>query len=260
MNRRTKRTTHTLSRSILRCSLIRALIALAPVLTIACGGGESISGPPPPASLDVSGTWDFHEAKSGGGSSLVVTSTLELNQSGTRISGSHRDTRSLSNTCVPGGCFTEEEFVPDGPVTGTISGSAIVLEFSIDNSGGVERLEGTVNGSAMSGPYWSAERSAPPDPPTGLRAEALSSTQIGLSWTDNSDNETGFRVEIRCCSESFHELGVTGENETAGVAGGLTPSTTFEFRVQAIGAAGASEYSNVASATTYAGATPTGRP
>jgi hypothetical protein len=38
---------------------------------------------------------------------------------------------------------------------------------------------------------------APPAAPTNLVATAVSSSQINLTWTDNSNNETGFKIE-RC--------------------------------------------------------------
>jgi len=34
-----------------------------------------------------------------------------------------------------------------------------------------------------------------PEAPSGLSASALSSSSIRLTWTDNSGNETGFKVE-----------------------------------------------------------------
>ncbi|KKK50104.1 hypothetical protein LCGC14_3128360, partial [marine sediment metagenome] len=35
----------------------------------------------------------------------------------------------------------------------------------------------------------------PPAAPSGLSATAISKTEIDLSWTDNADNETGFKIE-----------------------------------------------------------------
>jgi hypothetical protein len=34
-----------------------------------------------------------------------------------------------------------------------------------------------------------------PNPPSDLAVTALSSTQIRLTWTDNSSDEVGFRIE-----------------------------------------------------------------
>src|SRR5207244_7518035 len=34
-----------------------------------------------------------------------------------------------------------------------------------------------------------------PDAPSGLAAVAVAANQVNLSWTDNSSNETGFKIE-----------------------------------------------------------------
>jgi len=36
---------------------------------------------------------------------------------------------------------------------------------------------------------------SPPAAPSGLSATAVAKTQINLSWTDNANNETGFKIE-----------------------------------------------------------------
>lgn len=45
----------------------------------------------------------------------------------------------------------------------------------------------------------------PPSAPSGLSANAVSSSQINLSWTDNSNNETGFRIERKSGGGYFSE-------------------------------------------------------
>jgi hypothetical protein len=93
---------------------------------------------------------------------------------------------------------------------------------------------------------------APPAAPGNLAATALSRTQIRLSWTDNSNNETGFRIE-RCtgagCS-NFSPVGQVTAGATTFVDSGLARRTMYRYRVAALGAAGNSGYSNVAGATT----------
>jgi glucose/arabinose dehydrogenase/chitodextrinase len=95
----------------------------------------------------------------------------------------------------------------------------------------------------------------PPTAPTNLAATAVGSSQVNLSWTSSTDNVgvTGYRVE-RCqgsgCT-TFTQVGTpTGItfNDT-----GLSPSTSYSYRVLAVDAAGnASGYSVVASASTPA--------
>jgi chitodextrinase len=95
----------------------------------------------------------------------------------------------------------------------------------------------------------------PPTAPTNLTASAATDTRINLSWTASTDNVgvTGYMVE-RCqgaaCS-NFAQISAptaTVFNDT-----GLTPSTSYSYRVRATDAAGnLSAYSNLASASTPA--------
>jgi acid phosphatase type 7 len=91
-----------------------------------------------------------------------------------------------------------------------------------------------------------------PAAPTNLVATTFSTTQINLSWTDNSSDETGFRIE-RCTGASctnFAQVAEIGANVTTFVNTGLTKNTTYTFRVRAFNGGGNSAYSNVASART----------
>ena len=42
-----------------------------------------------------------------------------------------------------------------------------------------------------------------PEPPTNLIATVKSTSQIDLTWEDNSNNETGFKIERKSGSESY---------------------------------------------------------
>ena len=106
---------------------------------------------------------------------------------------------------------------------------------------------------------WSTARSfktalgPPPAAPSGLSATALSSTRIDLAWTDNSDNETGFKVERKKVgTTSFAQVGIVGPNITSfSNATGLTANTQYIYRVRAyLGTTLNSAYSDEASATT----------
>ena len=52
----------------------------------------------------------------------------------------------------------------------------------------------------------SAAANAPPQPPSGLTATAVSASQINLSWTDNSNNETGFKIDQATSSDFTQNL------------------------------------------------------
>ena len=100
-----------------------------------------------------------------------------------------------------------------------------------------------------------APDTTPPTAPTGLTATATSTTRIDLGWTASTDNVgvTGYRVE-RCqgagCT-NFAQVGTP--TATAYSDTGLSPSTTYRYRVRAVDAAGnLSAYSAIATATTPA--------
>ncbi|HEX9823253.1 MAG TPA: fibronectin type III domain-containing protein, partial [Actinomycetota bacterium] len=94
-----------------------------------------------------------------------------------------------------------------------------------------------------------------PAAPSGLGATGLSSSEISLSWTDNSTNEDGFKIERSPAGQgSWSEVATVGAGTTTYLDTGLTASTAFDYRVRAHNAGGNSPYSNVASATTASGA------
>jgi hypothetical protein len=91
-----------------------------------------------------------------------------------------------------------------------------------------------------------------PAPPSGLSATAASSSQLNLTWTDGSNDETGFVVERAGGGSDWAPIVTVGANVTSYVNTGLTPSTTYQYRARATNAVGASDYSNTAGATTLA--------
>jgi hypothetical protein len=91
-----------------------------------------------------------------------------------------------------------------------------------------------------------------PAAPGNLNATTVSRTQINLNWTDNSNNESGFKIE-RCtggnCTK-FQQITTVGAGVTSFSNTGLRKATTYRYRVRAYNAAGNSAYSNISSATT----------
>ncbi len=89
-----------------------------------------------------------------------------------------------------------------------------------------------------------------PAPPTNLIASAISQTHINTFWTDNSDNETGFSLEISTDGETWTVAATTDADENSASVTGLVSDTEYFFRVRAVNAVGYSAYSNTASAAT----------
>ena len=116
------------------------------------------------------------------------------------------------------------------------------------------RAYNTTDDSGYSSPASATTQPAPAIPvaPSGLRAKAVSKSAIDLTWTDNSNNETGFQVQ-RCMGstcEDFIWIATVGANTKYYRNSGLSRNTTYRYRVRAHNAVGDSAYSNIASAAT----------
>jgi hypothetical protein len=92
----------------------------------------------------------------------------------------------------------------------------------------------------------------PPAAPGQLAATAVSRSQIRLTWSDNSSDENGFRVE-RCrgvgCT-NFTEIAVVAANTSTFLDSGLARNTSYTYRVRAFNDAGQSAFSNTATVKT----------
>jgi alpha-tubulin suppressor-like RCC1 family protein len=101
--------------------------------------------------------------------------------------------------------------------------------------------------------YWPGALNAQtiPDTPSNLVATAVSAGQIDLSWTDNANNEDGFKIE-RATAEGgpWTQIAQVLPNTTSYRNTGLAPSTTYYYRVRAYNSGGDSAFSNTASVDT----------
>jgi YVTN family beta-propeller protein len=107
---------------------------------------------------------------------------------------------------------------------------------------------GEIDGGYGLGAFFGA---VPPDAPGDLVAEAQSASKITLTWTDNSDDEVGFKIERRKDGEAaFTQVARVNAGVTSYSSLGLERDTSYDFRVRAYAEAADSGYSNEATATT----------
>ena len=160
--------------------------------------------------------------------------------------------------------------VASAPLTGAISTNSNPLTIGAWG-GGQEFFKGTIDEPAVYGSVLSTARvsahyqagigGSAPDPtvkdPTNLNASAVSDNQINLSWNDNSTNEGEFLIE-RDSSPDFNSPVIESvwANSTIFTDSGLSPETTYYYRVKAKNATDSSGYSNTASATTLSTSPP----
>ena len=124
-------------------------------------------------------------------------------------------------------------------------------------SGGYFSIAYSETGSPVYFGEWTIAYQKPassPAAPGNLTATAVSSSQINLSWTDNSNNETGFMIE-RCAGTACSYIS-SGSNTTSYSDTDVTANTTYTYRVKALNSGGDSAYSNSATATTLTASLP----
>ncbi len=93
-----------------------------------------------------------------------------------------------------------------------------------------------------------------PTAPSGLEATEQSYDEIELTWTDNSDDESGFKIERREDSEEgFAQVAKVDADETTFNDDDLRGERTYHYRVRAFNEAADSDYATEASATTEEG-------
>jgi hypothetical protein len=92
--------------------------------------------------------------------------------------------------------------------------------------------------------------STAPAAPGNLSAKAFSTSQINLTWSDNSSNESGFNVQRSIDGKNFALINSVGANVTAYQDTALAKGTKYYYRVQSYNSTASSTYSNTAFATT----------
>lgn len=105
--------------------------------------------------------------------------------------------------------------------------------------------------SLFSGEVAQATTPSAPAAPGALAIQSATASQLVLIWTDNSTSETGFEVQRSLQGGGpFTALQTLPPNAVTFTDTGLTPATTYFYRVRAFNDGGNSNFSSVASGTT----------
>ncbi|MBO9730970.1 MAG: fibronectin type III domain-containing protein [Chitinophaga sp.] len=103
--------------------------------------------------------------------------------------------------------------------------------------------------------------SAPAAPTTLAVAANTNYTKLNLTWADKSTNETGFEIYRSTSSAGTYAIvATTAANAVSYTDTALQASTTYYYKIRAIGTYGESAYTAVASATTAAKPLPPAAP
>jgi hypothetical protein len=128
---------------------------------------------------------------------------------------------------------------------GSISSTGLYTAPSGTGTATVRATAGSMSGTAR------VTVTTIPRAPSNLQATAVSRTQVNLTWTDNSSNETGFKIQRSSDGGStWTQIGTVGADVTSYSDTTVRRRTTYEYRVAAYNAAGTSAWSNVATVTT----------
>jgi len=90
----------------------------------------------------------------------------------------------------------------------------------------------------------------PPLAPSGFTVSQTSSSSIQASWSDNSDNETIFRVDLASFSPPRSFLRTVGANVTSLLISGLQKNKTYCGKIVALNLSAESDPSNQSCTTT----------
>jgi uncharacterized repeat protein (TIGR02543 family) len=153
------------------------------------------------------------------------------------------------------------------PETPSMSGYTFTGWYTGSNGSGTEFTSSTIiKESVRLYAAWSGggdPNNLPPSTPTGVTAAALSSSSIQVSW-NGASGATGYRVYRSNSPSGSYSMVEAGTSSAYYTDTGLSPNTTYYYKVSAYNSAGESAQSSSASATTLSGqggsapSTPTG--
>ncbi len=194
---------------------------------------------------------EAHAVTSAGGVPAAPTNLAAVAVSGTTINLTWTDNannetgfrieRKIKNT----GSFVQVTTVGANVVSYADSGltAGVAYEYRV-------RAFNSTGDSSWSNIAEATTQQTVPAAPTNLTITAVTASSIAIAWTDNSNNETGFKIERRTPTSSFTQIAIVEQNITTFTNSGLNSNTTYTYRVRAYNSAGDSAYSNEVGALT----------
>lgn len=131
----------------------------------------------------------------------------------------------------------------------TSAGTTLGSPYNTDPNAVTRAVDGVWDRGAFE---YNSGAGSPPTAPSNLAAAAVSTTQINLTWDDNSSDEDEFKIEQSTIGggSGFTQIATVGPGVESYSVTSLLPATTYYYRVRASNAFGNSAYTSEASATT----------
>jgi hypothetical protein len=178
---------------------------------------------------------------------LSATSPDSSHTSLTWTDNSNNETGVLIERSIDGATFTQVGSVAANTTSYIDTGLAAATQYTYrvcaTNSAGNSVYTNAVSVTTSASPVT-------PIAPSGLTATPISSSQVNLSWVDNSTDETAFIIERSADGVNFSQCATTGANSTSYSDNGLSAGTAYYYRVRASNSTTQSPPSASAAATT----------
>lgn len=187
-------------------------------------------------------TTNVPSAPSGLSATALSSTSVRLNWT----DNSNNETAfALYRRSLPSGSFAQ--------VTSTAPNVTSFTDNTVSAGGSYEYRVRAWNG-ADSSPYSNTVSVSTPQvlpaAPSALTAAVLNPTSVRLNWSDNSNNEAQFEIQRRLAPAGTFATVLSAAANAVTINDTVVALTSYEYRVRATNAAGASAWSNTASVTT----------
>jgi hypothetical protein len=142
----------------------------------------------------------------------------------------------------------DDDIIQTAMITGPVSGSVWLRVRDTNRTPGNRFLDTVFIDSLVVRTESAAGE--PPAAPDSVSAAATGPDRILLGWTDRSNDELGFEIQVSEDGTNYAPAGSVGADLTNYLDTGLTGLTTYWYQVRAFNASGSSPWTTAVSATT----------